>query len=59
MQQFYITDNGQRGEIIFDNNANWTSGWSHAKFYSVGQNNYMFLLKEENGTVHTHIIYSN
>jgi len=30
----------------------WTSGWTTAEFYTIGQETYLFLLKESGGAVH-------
>lgn len=32
----------------------WTSGWTVARFYTVGSATYLFLLKASDGTVHIH-----
>jgi hypothetical protein len=42
--------------ILF--NDNWTNGWN-SKIYEINSKQYLFLLKQSNGTVHIHKIKSN
>ncbi len=37
----------------------WSSGWSNAEFFSTKEGQFLFLLKEGNGTVHIHRMESN
>jgi len=38
---------------------NWTDGWTNARFYTVNNNKFLFLLKKSDGVVHIHTVNNN
>ena len=44
----------RKDSVLRRKRHNWTSGWSNVRFYSIGGETYLFLLKAGNGEVHVH-----
>ena len=52
-----INSNGTISSSYY--NYDWSSGWTKAEFYKVGNNTYLYLYKQSNGQIHIHQMNSN
>jgi hypothetical protein len=49
-----MNSDGSVGDVVYENEARWTSGWTSAKFFQNDGSLYLILLKQSNGDVHVH-----
>ena len=57
MKVHKVEDDWNIGEEI--QNDEWTSGWTHARFYRTNEGLFLFLLKEGDGSMHINKVWSN